>query len=96
MFDRIRNLIFKRRQAYRALFTPGGQLSPAAMIVLTDLRKFCRATVSTATVAQSGQIDSHASMLAEGRREVWLRICQHIHIDDADLYRLVEKETGTE
>jgi hypothetical protein len=84
--------IFRRRQAYRALFQPGGQLSTAANIVLTDLRGFCRATVSTTVVSPStGSVDPIASAQAEGRREVWLRITQHLHISDEDLYGLVER-----
>lgn len=85
--------VFRRRQAYRALLQPGGQLSPAADIVLSDLRKFCRATVSTTVVSPvTGSVDPIASAQAEGRREVWLRITQHLHISDQDLYGLAEKQ----
>jgi hypothetical protein len=97
MISNIRNFILKRRQAYRALFLGGGQLNPAARIVLSDLRGFCRATVSTTIVSPvTRQVDPIASAQAEGRREVWLRITQHLHIDDADLYKLVENSNGTE
>lgn len=93
-FTAFRNAIFKRRNAYRALFQPGGATTPAAAIVLADLRRFCRATTSTACVSPvTGQMDPIASAHAEGRREVWLRICQHIHVSDADLYRMVEQES---
>ena len=97
MFDRVRNFVMKRRHAYRALFQPGGQLSPAAHIVLSDLRKFCRATVSTTMVSPiTQQVDPIASAQAEGRREVWLRITQHLHVDDADIYRMIDQQDRQE
>jgi len=89
----IRKLIFRRRQAYRALFTADDALRPAAQIVLSDLRRFCRATSTPAVVSHVTQnIDPMASAIAIGRQEVWHRIMQHIHVSDADLYRLVENE----
>jgi hypothetical protein len=93
MIGKIRKALFKRRMAYRAVFTPGGELGPAAHIVLSDLRKFCRATTTPAVVSPiSQQTDVNASFIAIGRQEVWHRICQYIHIDDADLYKLVEDQ----
>jgi hypothetical protein len=97
IFDAIKRLIHKRRHAYRALFLADDKLNPAARIVLTDLRRFCRATTSTTVVSfTSGMVDPIASAQAEGRREVWNRITQHLHVSDEDLYRLVEQETGTD
>lgn len=95
MLNKLKRIIFRRRQAYRALFQPGGQLSPAAEIVLADLRRFCRASVSTTVVSMvTQQVDPIASAQAEGRREVFLRIIQTLNISDADLYRLVEPPIG--
>jgi hypothetical protein len=88
----LRELIFKRRHAYRQVFLAGGQLGTAAAIVLADLRRFCRATTSTTVVSAAGSVDPIATALAEGRREVFLRICQHLHVSDADLYALVEDD----
>ncbi len=98
MLDKLQRTIFRKRQAYRAIFEPSGQLSPAAQIVLTDLRRFCRATVSTTVVSMVTQrVDPIASAQAEGRREVWLRIMQHLHVSDADLYKtLVDMEQREE
>ena len=93
ILDAISRLMFRRRQAYRALFGAGNDLSPASRIVLSDLRKFCRATTSTTVVSQLTQkVDPIASAQAEGRREVWLRIMHHLHVSDADLYRLNDNE----
>lgn len=98
-FDRLRKIIFRRRMAYRAVFQPNGILSVAAEEVLTDLRAFCRATSTPAVVShQSGTIDPMATGIAIGRLEVWHRVNQHLHVSDADLYKLVEKlqDEGTE
>lgn len=94
MIEAIRRIVFRRRGAYRALFRPGGQdLSVAAVIVLTDLKKFCRADHSTTVVSPvTRSVDPYASALAEGRREVWLRISQHLEISDADLYNLLKDQ----
>jgi hypothetical protein len=92
LFDRLRKVIFRRRQAYRMLFQPGDIRTPAAEIVLADLRKYCRGTMAPAVYSQiSGTIDEKATFITIGRQEVFNRILQHLHVDDADLYRLVEK-----
>ena len=90
MFERMRQLVLKRRMAYRAVFAPGGERTVAAQDVLADLRKFCRATTTPAVISNSGSIDPIATGVAIGRLEVWHRITQHLHISDADLYRMVE------
>ncbi len=93
VIDTFRRKIFRRRHAYRALLRPDGVLTPAAQIVLADLAKFCRAVSSTTVVSPITQtVDTHASQQAEGRREVWLRITQHLNIDDADLYKLIAQQ----
>lgn len=50
--------------------------------VLTDLSKFCRATQSTF------HPDARAHAVAEGRREVWLRIAQHLNLSDDQLWQI--------
>jgi hypothetical protein len=86
-------IIFRRRQAYRAVFGQGGDLGKSTQIVLADLHAFCRAGQSTAVHSHiAGKIDPLATMIAEGRREVWLRIIQHLNVSDADLHRIVHQE----
>jgi hypothetical protein len=93
MFRKIAELIFRRRNAYRAIFLPGGQVGVAANIVLSDLKQFCRADRSTMVVSMVSQrIDPVASAILEGRREVWLRIMNHLHISDADLFGINDPE----
>lgn len=76
----------RKRSFYRATFN-----SPAGEHVLADLQRFCRANRTTITVSQqSGMIDTHAMAVAEGRREVWLRIQNHLNLDEAKLRTLKE------
>lgn len=83
-------MVQRRRIAYVAVF---GKRTPAVDFVLADLRKFCRFTTSTVVVSpSSGMVDSHASAVAEGRREVYCHILQYLNISDADIYKLVNRD----
>jgi hypothetical protein len=55
---------------------------PLAQKVLIDLAVFCRANESTF------HEDPRAHALAEGRREVWLRIRHHLDLSPEDLLKL--------
>lgn len=76
MIDRAMGFLRGRAHAYRVTFT-----GPRAEDVLADLAKFCRATESTF------HSDPRAHAVAEGRREVWLRIQHHLQLDDAELWK---------
>lgn len=88
------NKLFRRRMSYKALFlTERGDLSPAGKVVLADLTKFCRGMTSTTVVSPvSGTVDPHASGLAEGRREVWLRIMKELGLDAMEAIHAVRDE----
>ena len=62
------------------------------MKVLADLREFCRADASCVVVSKDGKIDTHATVLAEGRREVWLRITETLNLTDEQLLKLKEMD----
>lgn len=93
MIDRIQKAL-NRRRAYRRLFLgDDGKLTADGELVLADLAKFCRLHRSTTIVsAVSRQTDVPASFQAEGRREVILRLLGHLHVSDADLIRITERE----
>jgi hypothetical protein len=93
VIDFVRRVI-RRRGAYRRCFLDdAGNLTPAGEDVVRDLAKFCRLHRSTTVVSTiSRQTDVPATMQAEGRREVLLRILGHLHVSDADLMRLTERE----
>lgn len=90
-----RSFLFRRRDAYRALFrTPGGELGPSADRVMRDLARFCyvnRTTFKVSLVTQQG--DPYAMALAEGRREVFNWIAQQINLQPDEIERLAQART---
>lgn len=68
-----------RKVAYCRVFNKEDE---AAKEVMQDLAKFCRANKSTF------HEDGRAHALLEGRREVWLRIQQHIGLTEDELMEL--------
>jgi predicted alpha/beta hydrolase len=77
LWEQVRRLLMMRRHNYRLAF-----LSPPGQVVLRDLARFCRAHKSTF------HEDPRVHAMAEGRREVWLRIQQHLHMKPDDLWAL--------
>ena len=75
--DKLRVLFSTRQQNYKQTFR-----GPVAEAVLKDLARFCRANTSTF------HEDARLHAMAEGRREVWLRIANHLHLSPNELYRL--------
>jgi len=72
-----KDFLGRRRTAYVKVF-----LGPFGQEVLTDLAKFCRAHESTF------HADPRAHAVAEGRREVWLRIQRHLQLTDDQLWAI--------
>ena len=68
-------LLTTRRRAYQLAFG-----SPAGQIVLEDLVPFCRGAQSTF------HPDPRMHCILEGRREVLLRIAQHMHLTPEKLF----------
>ncbi len=67
----------ERRTAYVRTFN-----TPAGEEVMRDLAKFCRAYESTF------HPDPRVHAVLEGRREVWLRLIEHLRLSDDDLWRI--------
>ena len=88
MFQRYLTL----REHFRALFLVGSRKPDHVKTVMDDLREFCRADQSCVIVAKDGHIDTHATAVAEGRREVFLRIQQTLTLSDETLLKLKETE----
>lgn len=86
--QRVRN----RRKAYaRTFLADDAELHRHAALVLADLKRFCRAAESTLMVSPvTGQVDPLATAAAEGRREVWMRIIAHLHLEDRITLNLEE------
>ena len=91
LIERIR----KRRYAYRRMFLGENGLNADGQAVLADLAKFCRANSSTAVVSPiSRSVDPIATAMAEGRREVFLRIVAHLYLDERIKMNLNEDENN--
>lgn len=71
--------LYERRYAYQKTFN-----GPYGQEVLVDLAKFCRAHEPTFDP------DARIHALTEGRREVWLRIAQHINLSQEQLWKLYD------
>ncbi len=85
--DRALRFINRRSTAYRTTFTGVGP----SRVVMADLARFCRASKSTA------HPDPYMAARFDGRREVWLRIREHLDLTQEELYRLyagAEKDPG--
>lgn len=70
-----------------------GRPTRAGEIVLAHLRRFCRANRPTVAFSSIRTIDPLAMAVAEGRREVWLRLREMIDFSDEQIAKLRE-ETG--
>lgn len=85
---------FNLRTAFRRVFETGdvrdeyGDLTLHARRVFAGLREFCHANDSCVVVAKDGRIDTHATAVAEGRREVLLWIQHHMNLSDDVLMKL--------
>lgn len=77
--DRTMAFLRRRQTAYRAVFTPDNVYTEE---VLRDLAKFCRAHESTFHAEHT------VSDRLDGRREVWLRLQQHLRLSDEELWKL--------
>jgi hypothetical protein len=73
----VRDFISRRRNVYCKTF-----LNPMGQEVLEDLARFCRATETTFNP------NERAHCVAEGRREVWLRIQKNLNLTDEQLWAL--------
>jgi hypothetical protein len=75
MIDKAREFLRTRGQKYRSTFA--GVNGEA---VLDDLAKFCRANESTF------HTDPRVEGIMQGRREVWLRIANHLNMSEDELW----------
>lgn len=84
VFERARAYLFSRQKSYRKLFLGNGI---DGKIVLEDLSKFCRAHKSTA------HADPYIAARLDGRREVFLRIQEHLQLSEEEVWRLYGNPT---
>lgn len=84
----LRNAIMLRSRSYKRVFMPAGVLDRDAEIVLADLRELCFGNSTTF------HADPNVAARRQGRREVWLRITQHLNLDEERVQKLVELDDG--
>ena len=75
--ERLRLALGGRAHQYKLTFR-----SPPGEAVMEDLARFCRAHESTF------HADPRMHAVAEGRREVWLRIQNHLQLSPDELWKL--------
>lgn len=80
------------RESFRAVFRDNEPAPVHTRAILDDLREFCRAETSCIVIGKDGRVDTHATAVAEGRREVYLRIMQTLNLSDAVLHTMKEQE----
>jgi len=83
LFEKARQFLARRRTVYVKTF-----MNPYGEEVLVDLARFCRAHDTTF------HADPRAHAVAEGRREVWLRIQRHLQLTDDQLWQLYGSPTS--
>lgn len=87
LFKKWRN----RSLAYQRVFlTDDGALNADAVVIFGDLKRFCHVDRSTVKVTAANTIDPLAMAMAEGRREVFMRMVQIMNLDESALSRLQE------
>ena len=92
MIESLFNRWWNLRHVYREVMRFGSRDPVHVKPLLEDLREFCRADQSCIIVAKDGHIDQYATAVAEGRREVYLRICSTLNLSDEALNRMREME----
>lgn len=75
--SQLRTYLSGRQTAYKVTFN-----DVAGQTVLKDLASFCRAN------STCFHPDPRVHSLLEGRREVWLRICEHLNLTEDQLAEL--------
>lgn len=84
----LRRMAILRARSYRRTFARDGSFDRDAEVVLADLRDFCCGNATTFSP------DPYVAARRQGRREAWLRITQHLNLDEARVQQLVELDDG--
>lgn len=86
-YETIIGFLTRRKRSYQLVFN---SIHPDVRVVLTDLARFCRANE---TCVVPGNND--ATKILEGRREVWLRIANHLNLPPETLYEIFNGKGDT-
>ena len=93
--ERIRARLFRRRDAYRAVFlVPSGDLGPMSAVVMDDLEHYCHANRSglkTALSRVTGRVDPLQLAFIDGQRDVLCRIKALIAMTPDEIDRTAQR-----
>lgn len=81
MFKSKRDLELERIKATEAAYRDIFRDSVRSRDVLRDLADFCYAHTELPCLSKAGHLDPMAMAVAEGRRQVWVRIASMVNID---------------
>lgn len=83
----------RRKRDWDACFkTNGVEMSQAGVAVLRDIAQFCGSYKTTAKVSPvQREIDVHATLVAEGRRQVYLHIQRRLKLTDDQILNMMEE-----
>lgn len=94
----IKDRLFKLRRdhlllkAYRQVFGTEGSRTKEQALVVADLMNFSKLLASSVAISKTtGTVDTHATMLAEGRREVAHRIINFTGMNETELLAAIQK-----
>lgn len=94
----IKDRLFKFRRdhlllkAYRQVFGTEGSRTKEQALVVADLMNFSKLLASSVAISKvTGSVDTHATMLAEGRREVAHRIINFTGMNETELLAAIQK-----
>lgn len=83
-----------KARAYKAVFgVDDASRTEAQRIVLADLAKLCNSQRPSVRIANNA-VDVNATMIGEGRREVFLRIIGQCDITEAEIYNYIKQIEG--
>lgn len=71
--------LLARSDAYRTVFGLEGQRSPQQLLVLADLKAFCRGGDEIFSLDRAGRSDPEATIYRLGKRQVFDRIFEKIN-----------------
>lgn len=96
--ERIRARLFRRRDAFRAIFAPKGLMGPDAEVVIRDLARYCHVHRSSLKVSPiTRTTDAIAMGFAEGQRDVFNYIMSQVNLTENRIEQIAySKENGNE
>lgn len=91
--ERIRRLLL-RKQSYRECFQQpsGDELTKSGAYVMRDLARFCGVYKSNTPLTLNKSVDPVAMGIAEGRRQVYLRILSQLTVTEAEIIKANEED----